>query len=206
MQTTYSQNKEDLFVSQYFGDHKGTLLDVGANDGVTLSNSRLLIEQGWRGHLVEPGEVCERLFYLYKANPNVNIYNYGIGETKETVHFWESGAHVLNGSDRGMVSTADFEETKRWPNVEFNKNEIQLIPFKECYEHIHSRQIDFISIDAEGFDWKILKQINLDNVGCRCLCIEHNSNPEMITIFGLYTARFGMREAVRNGENSIYVK
>ena len=52
----YSQNGEQLIIEKYFGDFKGILLDIGANDGETLSNSRSLIKKGWQAVLVEPSE------------------------------------------------------------------------------------------------------------------------------------------------------
>ena len=38
----YSQNNEEQIILEYFKDFKGNLLDIGANDGVTLSNTRKL--------------------------------------------------------------------------------------------------------------------------------------------------------------------
>ena len=43
----YSQNNEEQVILDYFGNKIGNLLDIGANDGITLSNSRKLIELGW---------------------------------------------------------------------------------------------------------------------------------------------------------------
>ena len=35
----YSQNNEQNIILNYFKNYKGTLLDLGANDGITFSNS-----------------------------------------------------------------------------------------------------------------------------------------------------------------------
>lgn len=206
---SYSQTGEDLFVLNYFGDYKGTLLEIGANDGLTLSNSRLLIENGWTGHLIEPGRyVFDGLYSLYEFNPNVKLYNYGIGKKFETVTLYESGPHILNGSDMGLVSTINSEETERWRKngVCFNEIKIQINTFSDFYKFCRDDKFDFISIDAESMDWIILKQINLEQVGCRCLCIEWNSNPELKILFTNYCAGFGMTLAHENCENLIYVK
>jgi hypothetical protein len=58
----YGQNREDevinnLIISKYGADFKGAILDLGANDGITLSNSRFFIENGWNGVLVEAGKL-----------------------------------------------------------------------------------------------------------------------------------------------------
>jgi FkbM family methyltransferase len=199
---SYSQNGEDLFVKDYFGDYKGTLLDIGANDGITFSNSRLLIENGWKAILVEPGYVAsDKLAHLYRNSENVIVCGFGIGEKEERVDFWESGNHVPNGKDIGLVSTTNFEETKKWPGVEFTKHTIGLVPF----EFIEvSKPFDFISIDAEGYDWKILQQINLEAVGCKVLCIEYNGDRDLLKLFTDYCK--GFKIGLINAENIIFIK
>lgn len=203
---SYSQNQEDLFVLNYFKGFKGTLLEIGSNDGRTLSNSLLLIENGWKAHLVEPGETFTQLFELHKNNPLVQYYNYGIGAKEETVSFWQSGAHVQGGADRGLVSSANYHETERWrqAGVSFIASEIKLTTFDKFHEYAGYPQFDFISIDAEGFDWLILQQIDLEKVGCKCLCIEWNGDPELSTKFTQYCA--GYKLALVNNENLIFVK
>ena len=39
----YSQNNEQDIILQYFGNRKGFFLDIGANDGITLSNTYALL-------------------------------------------------------------------------------------------------------------------------------------------------------------------
>lgn len=206
MQNTYSQNKEDLFVLNYFGDYKGNLIEIGANDGVTLSNSRLLIENYWKAVLVEPGDEYKKLFDLYGTeNKYVCIEPYGIGDKFEEVNFWQSDSHVPNGTDTGLVSTTNFEETKRWPDVNFTEKEISLIPFSRLERHLkYLKTFDFISIDAEGSEWKILQQIDLKSVGCKCLCIEWNSHPDLLEKFSNYCANFGLNLKHKNAENLIF--
>lgn len=204
---SYSQNAEDTYIANYFGDFKGNLLEIGANEGITLSNSKLLIEQGWSAYLIEPGSVCGDLILLHKGNPKVHIYNYGIGIKEEIVTFYESGAHVFNGTDRGLVSTFDFAETIRWRNngVDFTEQHIQLVPFDKFYNYIDNPVFDFISIDAEGYDWQILQQIDLALVGVKALCIEWNGNPELKILFTKYCEIYGLKLAHINSENLIFI-
>lgn len=206
---TYSQNAEDLLILNYFGNFKGTLLEIGANDGQTLSNSLLLIENGWNAHLIEPGrKVFDKLYVLHEFNERVKMYNYGIGYHSETVKFYESGAHVLNGSDLGLVSSIGYAETERWrkSGVQFDECEIQLNTFADFYKFCSSEIFDFISIDAEGLDWEILQQINLTDVGCKALCIEWNSLDALHVGYTDYCALHGLKLAHKNAENLIFVK
>lgn len=203
---TYAQNSEDLIIAQYFGDYKGTLLEVGANDGITFSNSKLLIELGWNAHLFEPGSVCGGLIILHQGNDNVHIYNTGIGEKEEVVKFWESGAHVPFGNDKGLVSTINKNEATKWPHVDFIEREIQLITFPLWWDYQGRPKLDFISIDCEGVDWLILRQINLINVGCKALIIEWNGLHDLFMLFSQYCYSAGMKLIHQNNENLIFVK
>jgi FkbM family methyltransferase len=199
---TYSQNREDLFIANYFGDFKGNLLDIGANDGITFSNSRLLIENGWKATLIEPGDEYESLEKLYSENSDVRLYNYGIGDKTEKITFWQSDAHVKNGKDTGLVSTFAKSELERWPDVNFTEKTIRIVEFNLWYNWFHKPVFNFISIDAEGYDWKILQQIDLKDT--RCLCIEWNSDPALLKLYTEYCK--GFKIAVKNAENLIFCR
>lgn len=52
----FSQNGEQAHILHYFdvmGIEKGHLVDLGAGDGYTMSNTRALLERGWTGTLVD---------------------------------------------------------------------------------------------------------------------------------------------------------
>ena len=202
---SYSQNREDLFIANYFGDFKGTLLDIGANDGTTFSNSRLLIEKGWSAHLLEPGIAAFlKLADLYADSWHATIHRVGIGERDEVVTFYESGAHVKNGKDIGLVSTAIGSETNRWrkSGVHFDETQVKLLTWQSFYKRCDECTFEFISIDAEGYDWKILQQIDLKDT--KVLCIEWNSDPNLLAKYTNYCK--GFKPAVKNAENLIFVR
>ncbi len=60
---------------------------------------------------------------------------------------------------------------------------------------------DFINIDAEGYDLSILKQIDLIEVGCSCLCIEHNGHQYNDIMREL--RKYNMKTLLVNNENLI---
>lgn len=202
---TFSQNQEDLFVYKYFGNYKGTLLEIGSNDGQTLSNSLALIQQGWKAHLIEPGRTFSDLVKLHYTNPNVSLYNYAIGgEFQTEATFFESGAHVAGGSDIGLVSTLDFDETERWrkSGVQFTETKVPVKTFREFWNEAGKPVLDYISIDAESFDLEILYQIDLKLVGCKCLVIEWNSDTVLYNKYIEYCK--GYKLAHTNRENLIF--
>jgi FkbM family methyltransferase len=207
----YGQNKEDeiinnLIISKYGENFKGTILDVGANDGITLSNSRYFIENGWQGVLVEAG----RLPYLKLMEtllPNTIAINCGLGFRNETLTFYES-KHLLDFFDLGLVSSFKESETERWRKAGVQYTEHQM----DCYDwntfldkyHLKHKNFDIITIDIEGFDYDLLIQMNLEELGCKVLCVEHNGIE--MQKFVDYAVGYGMTLVHFNPENVIFLK
>jgi len=205
----YSQNNEDDFILAHFGDFKGSVVEIGANDGLTLSNSKLLIENGWEAYLFEPSLVAFRLLEkLHFANTKVFTYPNGISDISGSRDFYVSG-ELLGANDTSLVSCLNAEEMVRWQDkVNFQKESAYFVTWKDFvrrYE-LESKTFDVISIDAEGEDWNILQQINLETHNCKLLCVEWNTNIELAQCFIDYASTFGMKEVKRNDENIIFVK
>jgi len=210
MMKTYSQNKEDIAVLNYFGkDFKGLLLDIGANDGITLSNSRLLIESEWSAYLIEPSPKAfnKLMVNLIGNSENTVPLNFAIGTENGKATLYESNEH-LTKNDIALLSSLNEAETKRWKNQKFKGVEVDVLTFESflfLFEEIAN--IDFISIDAEGLDLDILKQINLTGLNVKCLCIEHNSNNQVRAEIIEYCLQHGLNNILlENSENIILVK
>jgi hypothetical protein len=61
-----------------------------------------------------------------------------------------------------------------------------------------------ISIDIEGMDYEILSQMNLDELGCKILCIEFNGL-EMDKYVD-FVSKFNMHLVNQNAENLIFAR
>lgn len=203
----HSQNRESEIVLNYFKGKKGTVLEVGANDGITYSNSYDLITAGWQAYLLEPGSVFDMLKFQHSGKPNVCLYNFGIAQEMGVKIFYESAAHIPGGSDTGLVSTTNADELEKWKGVEFTETVATFVTFQNFLSQVGEKPVfDFISIDVEGSEWEVLSQINLLKVGCKVLCIEWNGKPELRRKFTEYCRKFGMREIHKNAENLIFAR
>jgi FkbM family methyltransferase len=202
----HSQNNEEEIILKYFGDFVGSLLDIGANDGITLSNSRALMERGWRGNFVEPSPAaCKRLSELYASSMQGYIYNFAIvredyPEKKITLH--ESGEHLGKG-DTALLSSVIQSETERWKKETFRPVEVYAVPFSLIKDNLYA-PLHFITIDAEGMDWDILQQIDLTET--RMLCIEWNQNAELKQQYTDYCNSFGLKFHYQTHENLIFAR
>ncbi|MCK5520992.1 MAG: FkbM family methyltransferase [Candidatus Marinimicrobia bacterium] len=206
----YGQNQEDRFIEKYFAVREKSelfMLDIGANDGKTLSNSYKAIQQGWNAVLVEPSPVAfERLNALHGSNARVRLFNCAItAQTGEAV-LHESGT-LLNKGDSALVSTLIPEEKKRWDSakIPFQERLVKTKSFNDLLMECSSRKFQCISIDAEGFDFQILSQINLTDVGCELLVIEWNGNVDEKDRICRYTGGHAMKLVDENAENLIFI-
>lgn len=212
MQSNFKcQNNETQLVLDYFAkrhgpEFKGNVLEIGANDGVTFSNSFDLIELGWSAWLVEPSSVFSSLADLHSDSENIHCLNVAIGSDRGKMTLFESGAHVTGGRDSALVSTFIPAEMQRWNGVDFKPVSVDVITFDDLYSNAGQPIMHYISLDVEGMEWDILKQIDLNAVGCEALCIEWNGRSVIGRMFSNYCAKFGLREIARNGENLIFAR
>ena len=196
----YSQNNEEQLILDYFGPmFKGTCLDLGANDGVTLSNTRACIERGWKGVMVDAStEMCDKLRRF-----DVEVHNVAMGNTDGFLTFYESGEHLGKG-DRSLVSTIVASEMDRWTNETFTPVTVECVTFATLLTRSAHKTFDLISIDIEGMDLDVLCQMDLTALGCKMLIVEFNGKYQLD--FDWYCAVHGMKLYAKNAENLIYVR
>lgn len=206
----YSQHGEQAVILEYFKDQPhGNLFSIGENDGQTLSNAYALILQGWGGCLFEPVPLAfERLKQLHKDRDNVHLYQLAMATEDGESLFYESGKH-LTPNDHGLISTLKQGELSRWKGSKFDnftQTTVKTVSFDSFYEKSPVKKFDFITIDAEGMDYAILSQIDLNEVGAKMVCIEYNGNLRDARLMDNHFIRYGMRKHWDNGTNLIYVK
>ena len=206
----YSQNNEEQIIKEYFKNHEEqnpclTLLSIGENDGKTLSNSLACIERGWYATLVEPSEKSfAKLNELHKNNEKVETLKYAISDISGIVEFYESGEHAkeIYGENHSLLSSLKKTETERWKGETFTVTKVEAITFDELLEISQNNSFDLISIDAEGVDFDILKQIDLFKIGCQMLIIENNGVEKEKYV--RYCYQHGLKLAHQNAQNLIF--
>ena len=197
----YSQNSEEQVILDYFGFIQGTFADIGANDGVTFSNTKMLAERGWKGILLEPSpKAYAKLKEIYKGIDGVYTYPFAIGNHNGTAILNES-ASLINSHDVALVSTFKEEEMQRFRSItSYTPVEVKVFRWKTFLNRVKYKTFDFISIDAEGLDLDILRQIDLSNT--RMVCVEWNGKQKEEFI----AACPGFRLIHENGENLIFAR
>lgn len=201
----YSQNREEEVILKYFGDRIGTFLDVGSNDGITLSNTRALALKNWRGVLIEPSpKAFRQLKAIYEKEKKGCFYLYecalGTSNGKATLH--ESGS-LLDNHDVGLVSTLKEQETNRFKKiVSYTPVDVKVFRWKTFLNRLYIKEFKFISIDVEGFEIEIMEQMDFSKT--EMICVETNGSVEKKSILDNMLPDF--KVIYTSPENLIYAR
>jgi FkbM family methyltransferase len=197
----HSQNLEQDYILEYFKGKIGTFADVGANDGVTLSNTRALSELGWRGVFVEPSpKSFERLKRNYEGLKGFYFYNVALGDHNGNAILQESSS-LLSSSDIGLVSTFEASEMQRFKSIcTYEAVTVKMFKWKTFLNRLQIKQFDFINLDIEGYEMHVLPDMDLSKTSL--ICIEWNSKEELKKEFEYYLKDFKL--IYTSGENLLY--
>lgn len=199
----YSQNQEEKIILDYFGGFKGTFIDIGANDGVTLSNVRALAERNWSGVFVEPSpKAFERLQKNYEGLKGFYFYPYALSSHNGKAFLQESG-NLIGKDDVALVSTFHPSEMERFKSVvKYTPVEVETFTWKTFLNRLQIKTFDFVSIDVEGNEMEILPDMDLTKT--RCICIEFNGRQDLKIEYEKYLN--GFKLIYTSAENLIYVR
>lgn len=159
--TNYSQLDQDLWIlSKFDKEYKGFFIDIGAHDGISLSNSFLLEQKGWNGACVEPS-VTE--FEKLKNSRSCNTHNVCISDFNGKCVFNENGyfGKIIdkNAGGTDCLTLEYFLDSINCPKV-----------------------IDYLSIDVEGGEYDIIREFPFDKYYIKYITIEHNAYGHNFTL------------------------
>jgi len=166
---SYSQCGEDLIVRYIFDVLRmpePTYLDIGAHHPSHLSNTFIFYQNGSTGISIEPDP---QLFsYIKKCRPRDVNLNIGISDQKDILDFYVMTSSTLN--------TFSPEEAKKAESAKVKIDKIIQIPVAPVSdilnEHFADAAPDFLSLDVEGLDLKILQSFDFVRWRPKVICVE----------------------------------
>jgi len=150
---------------------KGRFLDIGAFDGVTDSLTHDLALAGWSGVCVEPdAETFCKLRETYAGNGAVSLINSAVTPHGGMMAFWKSTNDAQNSTASRLH--AECCESR---GIRFHKYTMATISPHVLLRNINGlRDLNFITIDAEGLTQEIVEMLPLQSmVGTEAICVEH---------------------------------
>jgi len=166
-----SQLGQDLKVLSFYDNKReGYFIEIGASDGIILSNTYLLETQyDWKGICVEPIPVIYK--QLINNRPNSLCYDNAIYNTSDmTVEF---DIAINDELISGISANLDLYKT----TVDKNKTTINVktLSLNDLLDKSSAPTfIEYLSLDTEGSEYEILKTFNFNKYTIGLIDVEHN--------------------------------
>jgi len=171
-------NNEDTAVLNYFKDRKnGFYVDVGCYHPIHRNNTHLLHKQNWSGINIDTSQFSIDLFN-YMRPKDLN-YNCAISDKNENIKlFYQKELSQLSTTEKGQAESVFQGNIKEKEMQAFTLDEVLN---RDRYK---KSKIDFLDIDVEGADLKVLKGLSFDKFKPELICIEiHEKEVELSEIY-----------------------
>ena len=151
---------EDILINRFFRKKdKGFYVDIGCYHPTKGSLTYYLYKKGWRGLNVDLSKISIDLFKLARSkdyNIQAAVTDFD-GETQ----FFENGK-------------INQQNTLENSGTNLKKIKINAFKLQTLLDKLNINHIDFLNIDVEGSDYKVVSNLNLNKIRPKMICIEEN--------------------------------
>jgi len=213
----FGQYGQDSVIDQFFralGQEGGFFVDVGASDGVRLSNSFFLEKfRGWRGICVEAHPDYYRL--LVENRPSAITYNVAAGDREDV---WTDIRLNYRASLTTLDLSLDDRFQKDYKGYYASREEKKIRGFSNGLAKIKMRKIDCIIeenqaqiprvdvlfIDIDGSELYAFRGLDLERWKPRILVLEHTvMGHDFLNRFAI---KSGYRLSLTVGADNFYTR
>ena len=157
LNNSYAQEGEDLILGTLFDSYStGFYIDVGALHPIRFSNTYRFHKNGWRGINIDAMPGSMKLFNeIRPLDINLEI---PVADKIQTIPFYIFNEPALNTFSKEIASQRNGSK-----NYIIERTvDIETQPLSDILEKYLplKQKIDFLTIDAEGYDFQILKSNN----------------------------------------------
>ena len=163
---SYDGYEVDLTIAKYFKDkNNGFYVDVGAYHPTKVNNTYLLYKRNWRGINIDISNFSIDLFNFWRPK-DLNFCRAITNKNGITKKYYQK--------DFSFLSTISKEQAKNHFQGKIKEKKIKCSTLTNLLENTKykKRKIDFLNVDAEGHDLKVLKSLNFKIYRPKCIFIE----------------------------------
>ena len=159
-------DNEDTAVLNYFkGKKNGFYVDVGCYHPTHRNNTYLLHKQDWKGVNIDTSKFSIDLFN--HARPKDLNYHCAISNKNEVIKLFYQ-------KELSQLSTIERDQAENVFQGNIKEKEIQAFTLDEILnrDKYKDTKIDFLDIDVEGADLKVLEGLSFDKFKPELVCVE----------------------------------
>jgi len=164
--SSYSQRREDLWLSNWLPETEGFYLDIGSGQPVVGSNSYLFYKRGWQGVLIDP---IPRNYLLSKIlRRRDQVLKACISDKSAPAKFWEFSPYEYSTLSETQASIV---LKNKWAKL-IKTHILETVVLRDLNIDISHINASFLTIDTEGLDYIILSTIDWTKFSPRLVCVE----------------------------------
>lgn len=169
---SYSQEGEDMILRRLFEyrniNDGGFYVDVGAHHPQRFSNTYFYYKRNWKGINIDATPGSMKLFEETRER-DINL-EFAVSDKKELLTYYIFNEPALNSFDKELSLKRNL--MKKYSIIE--KKDIYTVRLDYILDNYLpiNQEIDFLSIDVEGFDFQVLKSNNWEKYRPKVILIE----------------------------------
>jgi FkbM family methyltransferase len=148
----------DKKLSRYLNFERGVYIEVGANDGLTQSNTYYLNKAlGWKGILIEP---VHPIYLQCKRNRAMDtVVNCALVAPED-----EGKQFVMSVHEQGGLMSKMTQQSNGFRNVDLPGQTVEVVgrTLTSVISDTEFTHIDFFSLDVEGYELHVLKGLDFE--------------------------------------------
>lgn len=167
---SYAQKREDLVVDHLFGSID-RFIDIGANDGISGSNTFKFALAGASGLCFEPVKsIFKKLNNLYLLNRKVKCINEGVSDKINKYEIRMDGVLSTIIETEDPVNKVCLKDYMNLESETTTINVRDLDSFLNIWPEFYKS--DLISIDVEGHELNVVRGIDFEKISAKCIILE----------------------------------
>ena len=178
---TYTQYGEDLIIKHYLLNYKkiskGKYLDIGAYHPILYSNTYILHKNNYTGFCVDLEDYKLKNFKFYRGN-KVKLIKGAVTENKKDdeidFYYFSRSIGEYSTTSKEFIEKRLAKLKKKYPNISYKTQKIKNIYINDLFRKVG--KINFLNIDVEGINNKILSEADLSIIDPEIICIEEDDS------------------------------
>jgi FkbM family methyltransferase len=168
----YGQCGEDVLLRLFLAtdmNYKGFYVDIGAYHPIYLSNTKYFYENGWNGINIDANPISIKDFNEMRKR-DINIESGVSDEYGELEYYYFGETSTINTFDKKQAKSFEGEFGTKVKEIK----KVKVQPINDILEKYlpQGQHIDFLTIDVESFEIRILKSFDFEKYAPDFILVE----------------------------------